>query len=206
MDTIALATLPSFLMTCLLIEATPGPNMTYLAILSLKNGRTAGYAATAGVALGLLIIGLAAAYGAAAILSEIPALYQGLRWAGFVYLLWLAWDTWKTTTAAESFDQSKSISKFVYFRRGLITNILNPKAAIFYLTILPGFTNLSADLIPQSISLTFIYVGIATIVHVGVVTLSGHFKIDKSQRQNIIRYGFTIALAVTALWFLWSTR
>ena len=203
-----MTTLPAFLMTCLLIEATPGPNMTYLAILSLKSGRAAGYAATAGIALGLLIIGLAAAYGADTLLSGTPAVYQGLRWAGFFYLLWLAWDIWKTTTGAEPSNQSESISKLVYFRRGLITNILNPKAAIFYLTILPGFISLSEDLMPQSISLTFIYVAIATIVHLGVVTLSGHFKIDNVQgeRQGIIRYGFTIALIVTALWFLWSTH
>ncbi len=100
MDMLITTTLPAFLITCLLIEATPGPNMTYLAILSLNSGRQAGYAATAGVALGLLIIGLATAYGAAVVLSETPIIYQGLRWAGFLYLLWLAWDTWKTNTAA----------------------------------------------------------------------------------------------------------
>lgn len=208
MDMIALANLPAFLITCFLIEATPGPNMTYLALVSMKNGRKAGYAATAGVALGLLIIGMAASYGAAAIISEIPAVYQGLRAAGFLYLLWLAWDTWKTTTPYNSQNLQDTYSRFIYFRRGLITNILNPKAAIFYMAVLPGFADKSADLMAQSIILTLIYVAVATIVHTGVVTLSGHFQIDQNNRarKNSVRYGFTLALILTAMWFLWSTH
>jgi threonine/homoserine/homoserine lactone efflux protein len=61
---------------------TPGPNMATLAALTLERGRAAGFAAIAGVSFGLLIVGVLAALGLAAAISEIPALYQALRWGG----------------------------------------------------------------------------------------------------------------------------
>ena len=80
-----------FLMTALMIELTPGPNMTYLAVVSLGEGKRAGLFAVAGVALGLLISGLVAALGLAAVISESPFLFQLLRWGGVFYLIWLAY-------------------------------------------------------------------------------------------------------------------
>ena len=85
-------TLLAFILTCLVIELTPGPNMAYLALLSASIGRRAGFAATLGVALGLLIVGLAAALGLAAVIANSRLLYEALRWAGVLYLFWLAWE------------------------------------------------------------------------------------------------------------------
>lgn len=78
-----LTTFISFMMTCLVIESTPGPNMAYLAVLSASNGRRAGFAATLGGALGLMLIGLAAALGVATLIANSPLMYQLLRWGGF---------------------------------------------------------------------------------------------------------------------------
>ncbi len=69
--------------------------MAYLAVLSASVGRRAGFAATLGVALGLLIVGLAAALGLAAVISNSRWLYEMLRWGGALYLLWLAWEGWR---------------------------------------------------------------------------------------------------------------
>jgi len=88
-------TLGAFALTCLVIELTPGPNMAYLAVLSAGNGRRAGFAATMGIALGLLIVGIGAALGLAALISSSNLLYEALRLGGIVYLLWLAWDGWR---------------------------------------------------------------------------------------------------------------
>ena len=85
----------SFIITCIIIELTPGPNMAYLAVLSISEGKKAGYAATAGIALGLLTIGIIAALGIATLISNSPMAYQVLKYTGTAYLLWLAWDTWK---------------------------------------------------------------------------------------------------------------
>lgn len=129
---IALETLGAFALTSLLIECTPGPNMAYLAILSSTSGRRAGFAAVGGIALGLLIVGLAAALGLAAVISSSRLDYEMLRWAGFAYLLWLAWDGWQKVDVETSPVRTASEEGgTTFFVRGLITNLLNPKAAVF---------------------------------------------------------------------------
>ena len=76
MTTVTPGTLLAFAVTCLVIELTPGPNMAYLAMLSATKGRRAGFAATLGVALGLLVIGLAAALGLTALIANSRMLYE----------------------------------------------------------------------------------------------------------------------------------
>ena len=124
-------TILAFAATCFAIEITPGPNMTYLAVLGVSHGRRAGLAAVTGVALGLLVIGIAAALGLAAVISNSPTLYEVLRWAGVIYLLWLAWEGWDEAGDA-SVEEVDPVAMYgPLFWRGLITNLLNPKAALF---------------------------------------------------------------------------
>ena len=78
MPSIPLATLITFATTCLVIELTPGPNMAYLAFLSVSQGRRAGVTAALGVGLGLLVVGMAAALGLTAVISGSPFLYEVL--------------------------------------------------------------------------------------------------------------------------------
>ena len=129
MDFITLTTLWPFILTCLLIELTPGPNMAYIAVLSATDGRRAGYAAIAGIALGLLSVGIAAALGVATLVSNSFIIYQLLRFGGVLYLLWLAWDTWKPAPLLHPSEVKSLIYNAKFFKRGLITNLLNPKAA-----------------------------------------------------------------------------
>lgn len=199
--------LSSFIVTCLIIESTPGPNMGYLAILSAADGRRRGYAAVAGIALGLLMVGIAAALGLAAVISNSPAAYQALRWGGVLYMLWLAWDSWRggAEIAPEKTDGWPQSAK--YFRRGLITNLLNPKAAAFYIAILPGFVDTSAHVTAQTVTLTVIYVSIATAIHALIVTLAGTARafLEDPARNLVVRRILALALAGIALWFAWST-
>lgn len=201
------ATLISFIMTCMVIEATPGPNMAYLAVLSASYGRKAGFATTLGIALGLLIIGMMAALGIATLISNSPVAYQTLRWGGAAYLLWLAWDGWgeEPETSPGQADNVTQHTKF--FRRGLIINLLNPKAAVFYIAILPGFIASTSSAITQAITLTATYVFIATAIHSLIVLLAGtaqKFMEDRKQRM-IVRRILSLALAVIAIWFLLTT-
>ena len=133
-----LTQLAAFALTALLIELTPGPNMAWLALLAATEGRRLGFAAVAGVALGLSLIGLLAALGLSALLQSQPLAYQALRWAGVAYLLWIAWDTWRGASGDEH-GAGQGASAAAQFRRGLITNLLNPKAAVFYIALLPTF-------------------------------------------------------------------
>ena len=92
----------AFALTALIIEITPGPNMTYLAALSLSSGLRTGLAAVAGIALGLLTYGIVATFGLAAAVDDAPLLYGFLRWAGVLFLLWLAWESWTGGNEAAS--------------------------------------------------------------------------------------------------------
>lgn len=198
----------SFVMTCVVIEFTPGPNMAYLAVLSAANGRRAGFAATLGIALGLLLIGLAAALGVATLISHSPLAYEILRWGGVAYLLWLAWDGWRdeTETSPGTADVQQQHRKF--FRRGLIVNLLNPKAAFFYVAILPGFIVVDHAAVLQAVLLTVTYVMVATTIHTVIVTLAGSIQafLTTGQRRLILRRFFSLLLVGIALWLGWSLR
>jgi len=195
----------SFALTCLAIELTPGPNMTYLAVLSAMHGRKAGFAAILGIGVGLMLIGIAAALGAAAILSQSPALYDALRWLGVGYMLWLAYDCWRANPTSASPDR---YAQARYFTRGLITNLLNPKAALFYIAVVPTFTNPKLALLPQSFTLIGIYVSIATAIHIAIVLLGARAKpyLENERIATHTRYVFTALMLLIAAWFAFSTR
>lgn len=201
------ATLLSFAAVCLAIELTPGPNMAYLAILSATRGRSAGFWATSGVALGLLLVGILAASGLSATIAASPTLYDLLRWIGMFYLLWLAWEAWRGDTETSPADARSGTSVGQYFRRGLITNLLNPKAAAFYITILPSFVDASQAVLPQAIILSIVYVSIATLIHCAIVLLASAARpwLEDPTRQQIVRRVMAVALAAIALWFLYSS-
>ena len=198
----SLAAYLSFIMTCLIIEATPGPNMAYLAVLSASNGRRAGFAATLGIALGLLVIGLAAALGVAALISNSHLAYQLLRWGGVGYLLWLAWDGWKEEPETSP-GKTDGAPNAKFFRRGLIVNLLNPKAAVFYVAILPGFIASSSSAVFQAVTLTITYVIVATAMHSIIVALAGTAQkfLEDRKRRLIARRVLSIVLAGIAFWF-----
>jgi threonine/homoserine/homoserine lactone efflux protein len=204
MDLIALA---GFALTSLLIELTPGPNMAYLAVVAATQGRREGYAAVAGVALGLAVVGFAAALGLAAAINASPALFQALRWAGVGYLLWLAWDGWRD--AADPVDHAPPGSSVaLYFRRGLVTNLLNPKAAVFYVAVLPTFVDPGGAVMAQTVTLSLVFVGVATVIHGGIVTLAGAARVVllNDRRRVLVRRELAVALALIAVWFAWKTR
>ena len=200
------ASLAEFALLSVVIEVTPGPNMTYLAVIAATEGRRRGYAAVLGVCLGLAVIGLAAAFGLAVVISGNPAAYQALKWAGVAYLLWLAWDGWRgADEAVQHAEAGSSVAKF--FRRGLITNLLNPKAALFYVSVLPGFVDgsgaVQGGILAQTLVLTGIYVAIATAIHAGIVTAAGAARrlLEEPARERLARRGLALVLVGVAVWF-----
>lgn len=200
----------AFAATALIVELTPGPNMAYLAALSLSKGVRAGAAAVAGVALGLSLSGIAAALGLAAIIDSSRFLYEVLRWGGVAYLLWLAWEGWteeKQNAAAQTAD-SNDLPRTA-FTRSLIVNMLNPKAAIFYIAVLPEFVQPErGSLLSQTAMLSAVYVAIATAIHLGIVLLAGSLQvaIESPDKRRWIRKSLAVALAGIAVWFPISTQ
>lgn len=202
---IASATLAAFTLTALVIELTPGPNMAYLALIAATEGRKPGYAAVAGVALGLTVVGLAAALGLTAVINASPVAYQILRWGGVGYLLWLAWDGWRGAQADHDIAEAgSSLARF--FGRGLITNLLNPKAAVFYVAVLPGFLAPGATG-GEVMTLTAIYVVVASGVHAGIVTAAGAARdwLADAGREKKVRRVLSLALVGVAVWVVWKT-
>ena len=198
----------AFVVTCILIELTPGPNMAYLAVLSASEGRRAGFAATLGVALGLLIVGLAAAFGLTALINSQPWAYEVMRWGGIGYLLYLAWEGWRGAEEASSESIGAPEGVRTFFMRGLITNLLNPKAAVFYLAVLPPFIDAARGVLAQSIWLSLIYVAAATAIHSTIVVLAGSARpyLEDRVLSRWVRRALSVALALIAVWFAVATR
>lgn len=200
------AVLAPFLMAVVLIELTPGPNMGYLAALSASAGRRAGLLAVLGVTFGLSIYMLAAVAGVAELIAQAPMFYQALRWAGVAYLLYLAWEAWRgageTSPVHAAADQKP-------FLRGLLANLLNPKAAIFYVTLLPGF--IAAGRAPfwaQALVLGSAHIVISIIVHGAIVLAAARAgaMLAKAGRMATLRRVLAVGIALIAVWLAWDTR
>jgi len=194
-----------FLLTSLIVELTPGPNMGTLASLTLHVGRRGGLAVVAGIALGLAIVGVLAAFGLAALIADVPLAYQLLRWGGVLYMLYLAYDTWRDASGGDAdFESDGSL-----FLRGLTINLLNPKAAVFYLAILPTFIDPArGSVLVQNLILVAIFVAVATTVHAGIVLLAVRLRplLVSGAGERRFRRVLAGSMALIALWFAWETR
>ncbi len=91
--------------------------------------------------------------------------------------------------------------------RGLVTNLLNPKAAVFYVAVLPTFVDEMLPVLGQTVLLSVVYVLIATVVHTSIVSLAGTARpfLEDPDRSRIIRRSMSFALAVIAIWFAFTT-
>ena len=162
-----------FIGAALLMAITPGPNMVYLISRSICQGRAAGVMSWFGVVLGFTVHMLCAAVGLTALFMAVPLGYELLKFAGALYLLWLAWQAVRpgARSAFEARDLSPEPSGKL-FTMGLLTSVLNPKVAIFYLSVLPQFiTPESGSVLTQSLVLGFTQVCIGSSVNL-LVTLS----------------------------------
>lgn len=195
-----------FLLTTLLIELTPGPNMAWLALTSASHGKRSGFAAVAGIALGLALLAAASAVGLAELATRSPFVFGLLRYAGAAYLLWLAWKAWVGEDELSP-DIANREALGAWFRHGLLLNLLNPKAAVFFITVLPAYILADAPVAPQTILLSASYVAIATAIHLFIVAFAGqtHNWISVGNRSHVIRRVFAGLLAAIAIWFLIST-
>jgi len=133
---------PLFLAACVALVLTPGPNLLYLISRTLCQGRTAGLISLAGTTSGFLVHVVAASLGLSVVLVAVPVLFDVVRFAGAAYLLWLAYDALRSPDAALFAPRAlaaETPSKL--FRTGLLTSILNPKVALFYLALFPQFVS-----------------------------------------------------------------
>jgi len=133
-----------FATAVLVLNATPGVDLLLTVSRTLQNGARAGVAAALGINAGCVVHALAAAFGLAALLALVPAAFQAIQWAGAAYLAWLGFSMWRqawrsgwATTAGSAAVPVRSWA--ADFRAGMLTNVLNPKVALFFLAFLPQF-------------------------------------------------------------------
>lgn len=134
--------LPLFMAAVLVLNATPGVDLLLTVTRTAQGGARAGAMAALGIAAGCAVHALAAAFGLAALLAWSSAAFTAIKWLGAAYLLWLGLgmlrDAWRGATPAAA-KSAPSASAMAEFRRGLLTNLLNPKVALFMLAFLPQF-------------------------------------------------------------------
>lgn len=135
-----LSTIGLFAIACLALTATPGPDMLLIASRSASQGRVSGLATYAGIAAGTYCHALAAAFGLSQLFLAAPIAYDIVRYAGAAYLAYLAWKAFRSDgTVFAPVAGLPRYSRSRIFRQGLLTNLLNPKMALFVLALFPQF-------------------------------------------------------------------
>jgi threonine/homoserine/homoserine lactone efflux protein len=170
-----LASLIAFAAIALGMVLTPGPNMAYLVSRSVCQGRAAGLISLGGVALGFLTYMLLAAFGITALLFAIPYAYDALRLCGAAYLAWMAWNALRPGGASPfQVRELPPDSPRRLFAMGLLTNLLNPKIAALYLSLLPQFVDRAAsDVMGQTLALGAAQIAISVMVNAAIVITAG---------------------------------
>lgn len=129
-----------FLLTGMLLNLTPGPDTFYILGRSLAQGRGAGVASVLGISTGSLVHTFAAAFGLSALLATSASTFLAIKLAGAAYLVYLgARMLFSRATAAAIPASFSSSGLWAVYRQGLLTNVLNPKVALFFLALMPQF-------------------------------------------------------------------
>ncbi len=171
-----------FVVTVFVLNATPGVDMMITASRTLRHGVRGGLATALGVNAGCVVHTLAAAFGLAALLSASAAAFALVKWVGAAYLLWLAIEMLRGAMrggdgAALSVPGDTATSAWVLFRQGLLTNVLNPKIALFFLALLPQFIDAQApDKTAAFLSLGAVMVLQSALFLIGFVVLVSHLR------------------------------
>lgn len=168
---IPIGELALFALAALVMVLTPGPNMIYLLSRSLAQGRSAGVISLFGVAAGFLVHMFAAAAGLTAVFMTVPLAYDALRWLGALYLGWLAWQALRP--GARSPFETRALpvdSNARLFAMGFLTNALNPKIAVFYLSVFPQFVRPEhGSVLAQSLTLGFVQIAVSFAVNLTII-------------------------------------
>lgn len=176
----------AFALVSLGMALTPGPNMIYLISRSISQGRAAGLVSLGGVALGFIFYMICAAFGLTALMMAVPYAYDALRIAGVLYLLWMAWQS--VRPGGRSPFQLKELPRHSprkLFLMGFLTNLLNPKIAIVYLSLLPQFINPAhGSVLGQSLLLGMTQIVISVSINAVVAISAGTIALFLLRRPS----------------------
>ncbi|WP_324721324.1 LysE family translocator [Salinimicrobium sp. HB62] len=135
------AELIPFLTASILLTLSPGPDIIYVLVQGMTNGKKHGIVTTLGLVSGIIIHTSLVAFGVSAVIKQSEALFLLIKILGAGYLFYLAWQVYRSDASikigAEISGSKKEMASL--FKRGFLMNVLNPKVAIFFLAFFPGF-------------------------------------------------------------------
>jgi threonine/homoserine/homoserine lactone efflux protein len=196
----------AFVVAGLLLNLTPGPDVLYIVARSTSQGRSAGLVSALGIGAGCLVHVTAAAAGLSALMVQLPVAYQVVRWVGAAYLVWLGARAimQKRTPLTPQVTAAQPLARI--FWQGVLTNVLNPKVALFFLAFLPQFTDPArGSLGAQFLELGLLFDLNATFVNFAFALAASRFgdwlrkRFDIAHVLNKITGGIFIALGLRLL-------
>ena len=208
---ISLTTFAAFAAVAFAMVITPGPNMAYLVSRSICQGRKAGMISLAGVVTGFAVYALFAAFGITAIFASVPYAYDVLRIAGAVYLGYLAWNALRPGGSSPFQPRELAIDPpRRLFGMGLLTNLLNPKIAMLYLSLFPQFIDPArGHVLLQSLQLGVTQICISAAVNSAIIFTAGSIATFLATRplwSRVQRWFMGTVLGFLAIRMAFDTR
>jgi threonine/homoserine/homoserine lactone efflux protein len=192
----------AFCGVALVLAVTPGPDMALVMRNALRGGRPAAFRTILGITVGLFGWALATAVGVAAVLAASATLFTALKVGGGIYLAYLGIRTLLALRRNGMSPEPTQRSFGSPFRQGLVTNLLNPKLAVFFTTLLPQFISEDDPYVAKSILLAalFVAIGLAWLVLygfvVGAVARSRPFRRVVEAVAGVVLTGLGVRLVV----------
>lgn len=200
----------TFLLTAILLNLTPGNDTIFILTRSLAQGKKAGIMSALGIGTGSIVHTLFAAFGLSLIIAKSILAFNIIKYAGAAYLLYIGFKmlTEKIQLNIENSEEKKSIDYLKIYRDGVITNVLNPKVALFFIAFLPQFidpTLKNTVLLFLTLGITFTITGtiwcliLATFASTFFARLKKNKKISTSINKvcGIALIGLGIKVAMT---------
>jgi threonine/homoserine/homoserine lactone efflux protein len=181
--------LPLFLAAALLLAVTPGPGLFYVAARTLAGGRAEGIASSLGTGIGGMAHVLAGSLGVSALVLASAELFNALKWAGALYLVWLGWRSIRAARAdALPGTAAPAMGVRRAFREGVVVEALNPKTAAFFLAFIPQFVDpASGHAGLQFVLLGTISVALNTLADIAVALAAGRLRDGATARPGLVR-------------------
>ena len=170
----------AFLAAAVLLTLSPGPDIIYVLVQGMTNGKKHGIVTALGLVSGIIVHTSLVAFGISAIIKQSENLFLMIRLLGAAYLFYLAWKVYKSDTTitvkAPAAEQKKELTAL--FKRGFLMNVLNPKVAIFFLAFFPGFLwDPQGNTVYQFYVLGFLFMLQAFLIFAAVAILAGKISV-----------------------------
>ncbi len=174
-----------FVIAGLTLNLTPGPDMMFIITRSVSESTKSGIVSSFGIAAGSIFHTLAVAFGLSALLTAVPAAYEIIKYTGAAYLVYLGIKMIIAKRGVSTEDNKAPIKMHSVFLQAMLTNIFNPKVALFFLAFLPQFVSGTSNITYQIIFLGLLFNLNGTIVNIIVAFTAGRMgKILKSKLNN----------------------